>query len=152
MRERFWERFPLEALTPQEWEAVCDGCAQCCLVRLEDEEHQEIVTLSVACRLFDTQACRCSDYEHRFEKVPDCLQLTPERARAFHWLPETCGYRRLAHGTPLPGWHPLLSGDPSGARRAGVSMHGMAISEAVVPERDYEDYSRYSLPVVTRRG
>ncbi|SPJ34586.1 YcgN family cysteine cluster protein [Kushneria phyllosphaerae] len=140
MRERFWERFPLEALTPVEWEAICDGCGQCCLVRLEDEENQEIVTLSVACRLFDTTACRCSDYEHRFNKVSDCLQLTPERARAFHWLPDTCGYRRLAQSKPLPKWHPLISGDPQGARRAGVSMHGMAVSEAKVPERDYEDY------------
>lgn len=51
MRERFWERFTLEELTPQEWEALCDGCGQCCLLKLHDEDTQELAVLNVACRL-----------------------------------------------------------------------------------------------------
>ena len=36
LRDRFWERVPLKNLTPREWEAVCDGCGKCCLVKLDD--------------------------------------------------------------------------------------------------------------------
>ena len=37
LRAEFWRRFPLDELTQAEWEALCDGCAKCCLIKLEDE-------------------------------------------------------------------------------------------------------------------
>ena len=78
MRERFWERYTLEELTPQEWEALCDArLGQCCLLKLHDDETQELAVLNVACRLLDIQSCQCSDYPNRFDSVPDCTQLTP---------------------------------------------------------------------------
>ena len=98
LRERFWERYSLEELTPPEWEALCDGCGQCCLLKLHDDETQELAILNVACRLLDTHSCQCSDYENRFESVPDCTQLTPALVKEFTWLPQTCGYRRVAEG------------------------------------------------------
>lgn len=36
MRDQFWKRYPLNQLTTEEWEALCDGCARCCLQKLED--------------------------------------------------------------------------------------------------------------------
>lgn len=128
MRERFWE-LPLDALTREEWEALCDGCGRCCLHKLEDEDTGAVVETNVACRLLDTDTARCANYRHRRALVPDCLRLTLRLVQDIAWLPETCAYRRRAAGRALPDWHPLLSGDPDGARRAGVSVAGRVVPE-----------------------
>jgi len=33
---KFWETTPLSEMNAEQWESLCDGCAQCCLVKLED--------------------------------------------------------------------------------------------------------------------
>ena len=60
MRELFWERFDLEELTAEEWEALCDGCGQCCLIKFQDEDSGDLAVLGVACELLDIHSCRCS--------------------------------------------------------------------------------------------
>jgi uncharacterized protein len=141
MRERFWETVPLAQMTEEEWEALCDGCARCCLVKLEDEDSGELVYTDVACRYLDCERCRCTAYASRSEKVPDCLRVTPaflaERAR---WLPETCAYRQLHEGRGLEPWHPLLSGGTQSVIDAGISMRGELVSEALVHPDDYEEH------------
>lgn len=124
----FWER-PLDTLDRAEWEALCDGCGQCCLHKVEDEDTGAVYPTNVACKLLDLQTARCSDYANRRKFVPDCLQLTPEVAASATWLPETCAYRRRAEGLPLPEWHYLLSGDREAVHRAGVSIRGKVVSE-----------------------
>ena len=130
VRPRFWE-LPLGRLDKQEWEALCDGCGQCCLHKVEDADNGRIWPTNVACKLLDLGTARCSDYRSRRKYVPDCVRLTPDLAGTLEWLPPTCAYRLRADGDPLPGWHPLLSGDPQSVLRAGVSVIGRVISETV---------------------
>lgn len=134
----FYEHVPLESMSADQWESLCDGCGRCCLVRLEDESTGATLETCVACRLLDPQTGRCSDYTNRFAKVPGCLQMTPERARRLGWLPETCAYRRVARGLPLPDWHPLRTGDPESVHRDGPGVAGSVISERDVHEDDLE--------------
>ncbi len=136
----FWKRKALEEMTSEEWESLCDGCAWCCLYRLQDEDTGEVFTTSVACRLLNLKNCRCRDYPHRFEQVATCVKITPQTARTFTWLPPTCAYRRLAQGEDLPDWHPLISGDPHSVHRAGASALGRAISELGIDLDDLGDY------------
>ena len=63
-------------------------------------------------RLLDLEAVRCTRYPQRHQLVADCVELTPENAGAFTWLPETCAYRCVAEGRELPLWHPLVTGNP----------------------------------------
>jgi uncharacterized cysteine cluster protein YcgN (CxxCxxCC family) len=137
-RERFWENKRLEELTPEEWEALCDGCAKCCLKKLEDADSGEVHYTDVACHLLNRATCRCTRYRERRALVPDCVALTPASVHRFHWMPGTCAYRLLAEGKPLPHWHPLISGDPSSVHRAGISVRGRAVSEVDVADADLE--------------
>ena len=128
MRAGFWT-LPIETLTKPEWEALCDGCGQCCLHKCEDEDTGEIYPTNVACSLLDISTARCSDYPNRKAKVPDCLRLTPRLAASVTWLPATCAYRLRADGDDLPGWHYLISGSREAVHAAGISVRGKAISE-----------------------
>jgi len=124
----FWDR-PLESLNRSEWEALCDGCGQCCLHKVEDEDTGEIYRTNVACKLLDLETARCSDYRHRRAFVPDCLRLTARNAASLDWLPDTCAYRLRADGEPLPDWHYLICGDRDAVHRAGISVIGKVVNE-----------------------
>ena len=110
IRPFFWKHYSLEQLNQTEWEALCDGCGLCCLIKLEDEDTEEIAYTKVACKLLDCQTARCSDYANRHQFVPDCIQLTPEKLQSIGWLPSSCAYRRLNEGKNLPSWHYLNTG------------------------------------------
>lgn len=128
--DRFWDR-PVETLDRAQWEALCDGCGQCCMHKLEDADTGEFYQTNVACRLLDLTTARCSDYRNRKAMVPDCLRLTPKLAARIEWLPQTCAYKLRAEGKPLPEWHYLECGDRDAVHRAGVSVMGRAISETI---------------------
>ena len=125
----FWKRKRLDEMTRDEWESLCDGCARCCLIKLQDVETDEIQHTRVVCRFLDQGRCRCTVYPRRHELVSDCLRLTPESLATFDWLPETCGYRRVAEGKDLEWWHPLLSGSKETVHEAGISVRGRVVSE-----------------------
>ena len=120
----------MAALSRAEWEALCDGCGQCCMHKVEDEDTGEIFATNIACRLLDLSTCQCSDYRRRKYFVPDCIQLTRRNVDSFEWLPETCAYRRRAEDRSLPDWHYLISGDREAVHVAGASVRGKAIAEA----------------------
>ncbi|MDO5643839.1 MAG: YcgN family cysteine cluster protein, partial [Paracoccus sp. (in: a-proteobacteria)] len=120
---------------------LCDGCGKCCLNKLEFEDSNEIAFTRIACRLLDGETCRCTRYETRHQYVPECVTLTPEKiAGISYWLPATCAYRLRHEGKALPEWHHLISGDPEAVHRAGASMRGRVLSEAEIPEEDWEDH------------
>ncbi|MFL6857851.1 MAG: YcgN family cysteine cluster protein [Allosphingosinicella sp.] len=131
----FWEK-PIEALTRDEWESLCDGCGKCCLHKLEDADTGEVHPTNVACKLLDTHTARCTHYRGRRAFVPDCIRLTAANVERFGWLPATCAYRLRAEGKPLFDWHPLVSGDPESVHRAGMSVRGWTVPEGEV--RDLE--------------
>jgi len=126
--DRFWEN-PLEELNREQWEALCDGCGQCCLHKVEDADTGEIFRTNVACKLLDLKTARCSDYRHRRAFVPDCLRLTPRNAATLEWLPVTCAYRLRANGEDLPEWHYLISGDRQAVHKTRASVIGRVVSE-----------------------
>jgi len=135
----FWRTKTLAEMTPAEWESLCDGCARCCLLKLEDEDTGEIAHTDVACRLLDLRACRCTRYAERAKLVPDCRVLDPERVARLAWLPSSCAYRRLHEGRDLPDWHPLVTGDPGSVHAAGISVRHRVLSESEVETDELED-------------
>lgn len=135
----FWETKQLDEMTREEWESLCDGCARCCLHKLEDEDNGNVHYTRIACRLLDIGSCRCTDYANRSSKVPDCLVLTPHGVQRSHWLPDTCAYRRISEGRKLEPWHPLSSGDPESVHRAGISIRTFALQDNDIRETEYED-------------
>ncbi|MDX1781491.1 MAG: YcgN family cysteine cluster protein [Thalassovita sp.] len=141
LRKRFWETVPLEKMTRDEWEALCDGCGKCCLNKLEDEETGEVALTNIACRLLDDETCRCSQYPIRHQFVPECIVLKPQNMEDnLYWMPQTCAYKLLWNGQKLHDWHPLISGDPESVHLAGISMRGRTVPEFEVPEEEWEDH------------
>ena len=78
MEDRFWETKSLDDMSREEWEAICDGCAKCCLHKFIDdddaveaaptdymEHHETIHYTSIACDLLNTKTCSCTRYTER---------------------------------------------------------------------------------------
>jgi uncharacterized cysteine cluster protein YcgN (CxxCxxCC family) len=130
MKDQFWKRKSLAHMSADEWESLCDGCALCCMHKIEDEDSGELFYTDVACRLLDVDTCRCTNYSQRAKLVADCLNISLSQPDVFEWLPASCAYRRLSRGEELPEWHPLLTGDPETVHAAGISMRGRVVSES----------------------
>ena len=132
LEDRYWEHKTLAEMNSEEWEALCDGCGRCCLIKIEDVDSGQLFYTNVVCEYLDSEGCRCTQYRDRSLLVPDCIKVTPEVALGEDWLPDTCAYRLLAHGQPLYPWHPLVSGDPDSVHAAGISVRGKVVSEEFV--------------------
>jgi uncharacterized cysteine cluster protein YcgN (CxxCxxCC family) len=136
----FWNSTPLSELSDEQWESLCDGCGKCCLHKLQDEDTDEVFYTRVACRLLDTRSGGCSDYQNRFSRVPDCMNIRALTADQFAWLPDTCAYRLRHDNQPLPYWHPLISGNQHSVHKDSKAIRGRVISEDEVAEVDLEDH------------
>jgi uncharacterized cysteine cluster protein YcgN (CxxCxxCC family) len=136
----FWKNKSLQDMSLEEWESLCDGCGKCCLHKLENDADGLVYYTNVACKLLDAQTCRCTDYAHRKQEVPDCLLLDPNNLPELDWLPGSCAYRLLSEGKGLPEWHPLVSGDSETVHDSGISVRGRCVSEAAVDVDDLEDH------------
>ena len=134
----FWQTVKLADMTAAQWEALCDGCAKCCLVKLQDEDSGEIVFTDIVCNLLDQQSCRCTHYEERTKLVPDCVKLSKDNLDKIDFMPPSCAYRLLHEGKDLPQWHPLVSGRADSVVEAGMSVKGRVIAEMAF-DGDSED-------------
>jgi uncharacterized cysteine cluster protein YcgN (CxxCxxCC family) len=140
-KSKFWREKSLFEMSVDEWESVCDGCGKCCLQQLEDESSGELVFTDLACDLLDTKACRCTDYENRRIRVPDCMTLNKSNvAECAAFAPPSCAYRLLLQGEDLPSWHHLQSGHRNSIHAAGRSVAEKVINKSQVADEELEDH------------
>ena len=91
-----------KAMSRDEWESLCDGCGQCCLLKVEEEDTGKIFQTELCCRLLDLRTCRCRDYGNRHASVPDCIVISsPNNTVQLSWLPDTSAYKRIANGARI---------------------------------------------------
>ena len=151
LADRFWETKSLAEMNQDEWEAVCDGCAKCCLHKFIDEDAEtatvqvednpELHYTNIVCQLLNTKTCSCTQYEARSELVPDCVTLTKENLKEIYFMPPSCSYRRLEEGKGLAQWHPLLNkGKKTAMHKAGMSVRGKTVFDRDVDLEHFEDY------------
>jgi len=136
----FWQVKNLAELSIEEWESLCDGCARCCLYKIQDIDTDELFYTNVACRFLQPNSCRCTDYVHRNDIMPTCILLTPGNLKDIDWMPPTCAYRLLSEGRSLRWWHPLVSGDPEFVHSAGISIRGSYLPELEADMDHLENY------------
>ena len=138
--QAFWNTKQLNEMSSAEWESLCDGCGRCCLHKLEDIDTGLYFYTNVACRLLDSETCRCSNYPQRRSLVSDCMLLSPADSDQYNWLPTSCAYRRIAEGKELEWWHPLVSGNPETVHEACVSVRGRTVNEHAVSAEQLENH------------
>lgn len=112
-----------------QWDQLCDGCAKCCTIKLEDEDTSDVYDTDVVCRYLDLSSCRCQCYQQRSKKVPECVVITPDNLAQLYFMPPSCSYRLLYEGKPLPQWHPLNTGNADSVHTSHQSVRGKVISE-----------------------
>lgn len=150
----FWVEKTLDVMNDKEWEAICDGCAKCCLHKFIDDDEALQATptdvlkqgelihyTNIACDLLHTKTCQCTQYFERTRLIPDCVKLTKDNLKDIFFMPPSCSYRRLYEGRGLPSWHPLLNkGKKSAMHKAGMSVRGKTVFEHQVDTEEFEDY------------
>ncbi|MCD4753837.1 MAG: YcgN family cysteine cluster protein [Anaerolineaceae bacterium] len=136
----FWQEKSFLELTKPEWESLCDGCAKCCLYKIQDIDTNELFYTNVACKFLDSRTCQCTDYPNRHEIMPSCILLSPDVVDEIDWMPSTCAYRLLSEGKDLAWWHPLVSEDKNTTRKFGFSIYKQYIPEQ---EADMDKLEKY---------
>ena len=136
--DRFWENNTLDELSHGEWEALCEGCGKYCLIKLQDDQDNVVMSTNIICKNYNVQKSKCSDYKNCRSKVIDCVSVTLQNIKDFDWLPESCVYRLRASVRSLPYWHHLVSGDKSAINRLGHSVKGRVFLEGFVDSEELE--------------
>ena len=139
LRELFWEKYTLDQLNQDEWEALCDGCAKCCLLKIVDKK--KIFMTNISCIKLELDSCRCSDYLNREENVKECFKLTKDNLKKnSKFLPSSCSYKLIGQGKSLPQWHHLISKDKESVHKLNESIQDFCVSEKSVDQEDYTDH------------
>jgi len=157
IKSEFWLNTRLEEMTQTQWEAICDGCAKCCLHKFIDDETvtqeddfkptdvlrdgEELLFTNIACHLLHTKTCACTQYDKRSTLVPDCVTLSKENLKQIFYMPKSCSYRRLHEGRGLASWHPLLNkGKKTQMHALGVTVRGRTVNEHDILYDEFENY------------
>ncbi len=140
----FWEK-PLDTLSNDEWEQLCDGCAQCCLIKLQDDDTDEIFATDVVCRFLEVARGRCGVYANRAIEKPECFVIERHNIEHYSWLPKTCAYRLRFENKPLPDWHPLISHSRAAMIEAEIAVVNWCVNENQVDEADLPERVIFSL-------
>lgn len=74
------------------WEALCHQCGKCCYEKDYAYGTRLFINYAKPCELLDEETNLCRDYDHRFEKCPQCKKMTLGRALFAPYLPADCGY------------------------------------------------------------
>ncbi len=131
---------PLDTLSDSEWEKLCDQCGRCCLIKLENEQTNEVFYTNIICRLYDIETGQCSSYLERKELVPGCIVIRQFGNQIYSQLPETCAYRLRYNNKPLPEWHPLLTGNTEKMQQALIYVSERVVLEQSIHEEQFEDH------------
>ena len=137
----FYKTKSLAEMSKEEWEALCDGCGNCCFQKIVTGygKRKKVHFTRIACNLLDLKTRKCSDYCNRFTVAKNCVRLTKKNVGICDWLPETCAYRRLYYKQPLPTWHPLVTGRADSVKELGVLIQN-GVHESDVDETEWKLY------------
>jgi len=135
----WWEK-PLEDLNDKEWEDLCDLCGQCCLNKLLDQDTHEVAYTRVVCDHINLKTCQCSVYPDRRDYRPDCIPVTIETVMTPGMMPTSCSYQLRLEGLPLPDWHPLITGDPLSAQKAGMGVDQIGVFQNQIDMDEIQDF------------
>ena len=113
-------------IATKDWENICRRCGRCCLLKLQDDDTDEIYYTNVICRYYDIEQNLCTVYDKLCELVPECLKLTPQNVDKLPWMPKVCAYRKLF--------------DTNYKERILQPLQGRVISETLVTEDDLENH------------
>ena len=86
----FWKHKKLEEFSEDEWEQICCRCGRCCLIKLQDDDSEEVFYTKIVCRYFDVENKACTVYENRCKLVPECLKVNPKNIDKIEWMPKKC--------------------------------------------------------------
>ena len=115
----------LNDISEDDWEDICTNCGQCCLVKLQDEDTNDIFYTNVVCKYFLEDTCKCSVYTTRCTLVPECIKLDKGNVDKISWMPKNCAYRCILEDRDII---------------EGGNIKGKCVSELDVKEEDLEDH------------
>lgn len=132
--DRFYEKKKLSEFTDDEWEQICMKCGRCCMIKYDD--YGLVHFSNRICRYFNLKTGRCSCYDTRLSAGRSCAKVDMHLLENnLDLLPETCAYRLLYEGKPLPSYHPLITGDENSPVKAGITVKSLDVySEAEVSD------------------
>ncbi len=137
----FWQTKSLAEMSRAEWESLCDGCGQCCRVKLIDDATGKLYQTTLACKLLDVRSCRCRNYAGRHQLVDDCVALTAENIQAPRLDAGNLRLSAAGEGKELEWWHPLVSGSAETVHEAGISVRGQLRNEDKVKPSKIWNYA-----------
>ena len=139
LKKNFWKK-KLNKFNKEEWEALCDRCGKCCLIKLEDEDSGKIYYTNISCKLLCVKTGNCKNYVNRKTIVKDCTTLNFKNIDNLKWMPKTCSYRLINEGKTLPSWHYLLTGSFQEMKKQRMCVRNRVTNEKEIDIKKIQNY------------